>query len=149
MRTLDQYVVGEIERFGRYEMTREEVLEFASRYDAQPFHIDDAAAAANPIFGKLAASGWHTASATMAMIVENGRPYGGHSIGGAGLDELRWPRPVYPGDVLRAETEVLEVRQSTSRPEIGFVKVRTTTYNQDDQPVMVMVANLIVAARDR
>jgi len=148
MRTLDHYVVGEIERFGRYEITRDEAIEFASRYDAQAFHLDDAAAAANPIFGRLAASGWHTASATMAMIVEHGRAYGGHSLGGAGLDELRWLRPVYPGDILHAESEVLEARRSASRPEIGFVKTRTTTYNQDDQPVLVMVANLIVATRD-
>ena len=125
-------------------MSREEILEFAGRYDPQPFHLDDAAAAANPIFGKLAASGWHTASATMRMIVDEGAKHGGHSIGGASVDELRWLRPVYPGDVLSAENEVLEARALRSRPEIATVKLRTTTYNQDNQPVLTMTANIIV-----
>lgn len=147
MRTLDTYTVGQKSgRFGRYELSREEVLEFAGRYDPQPFHLDDAAAAANPIFGKLAASGWHTASATMRMLVDEGARHGGHSVGGASLDELRWLQPVYPGDVLSAENEVMEVRHSGKRPEIGFVKLKTTTYNQDDKPVMIMVANIIVQA---
>ena len=147
MMTLDQYVVGEkTERFGRYEMTREDVLDFARRFDPQAFHLDDEAAKANPIFGKLAASGWHTASATMRMIVDHGAEQGGHSIGGAGLDELKWMRPVYPGDVLSAESEVLETRRSRSRPEIGTVKMRTTTFNQKNEPVMTMVANIVVAA---
>lgn len=150
MMTLDQYVPGrKSDRFGRYEMTREEILEFAGRYDPQPFHLDDAAAAANPIFGKLAASGWHTASATMRMLVDEGAKYGGHSIGGASLDELRWLRPVYPGNVLSAENEVLEARRSESRPEIGMVKLRTTTFNQNNEPVMIMTANIIVAASDQ
>jgi len=145
--TLDDYIVGhKTERFGHYEMSREEIVEFAGRYDPQPFHLDDATAAANPIFGKLAASGWHTASATMRMLVDEGAKHGGHSIGGAGLDELRWLRPVYPGDILSAENEVLEVRQSRSRPTIGTVKLRTTTYNQDNQPVLTMTANIIVPA---
>ena len=143
--TLDDYAVGrKSERFGRYEMSREEILEFAGRYDPQPFHLDDAAAAANPIFGKLAASGWHTASATMRMLVDEGAKHGGHSIGGASVDELRWLRPVYPGDVLSAENEVLEARALRSRPEIATVKLRTTTYNQDNQPVLTMTANIIV-----
>ena len=143
--TLDDYAFGrKTERFGRYEMSREEILEFAGRYDPQPFHLDDAAAAANPIFGKLAASGWHTASATMRMLVDEGAKHGGHSIGGASVDELRWLRPVYPGDVLSAENEVLEARALRSRPEIATVKLRTTTYNQDNQPVLTMTANIIV-----
>lgn len=147
MRTLDQYVPGQIEHFGRYEMTREEVLEFAGRFDPQPFHLDDAAAAANPIFGKISASGWHTASATMRMIVDHGRQYGGHAIGGAGIEDLRWTRPVYPGDVLRAENEVIEVRPSASRPELGYVKMRTNTFNQNDEMVMTMTATLLAATR--
>jgi len=148
MLTLDQYVVGQkTERFGHYEMTREDVLDFARRFDPQPFHLHDEAAKANPIFGKLSASGWHTASATMRMIVDYDAKYGGHSIGGAGLDELKWLRPVYPGDVLSAENEVLEARRSQSRPEIGTVKIRTTTFNQNGEPVMTMVANIIVATK--
>lgn len=147
MRTLDQYPVGLTERFGNYEMTRAEVLEFAGRFDPQPFHLDDHAAAANPIFGKLAASGWHTVAATMRMIVDQSEQYGGHSEGGAGVDELRWLRPVYPGDVLRAETEILEVRNSKSRPDTGLVRMKVSTFNQDDQLVMTMTPTIVVRTR--
>jgi acyl dehydratase len=147
MRTVEEYEVGQIERFGHYAITREEVLEFAGRFDPQPFHLDDDAAAANPIFGKLAASGWHTASATMRMIVDHGRSYGGYSIGGAGLDELRWTRPVYPGDTLSAQNEVLEIRRPKSRPDIAFIKLQTTTFNQDGETVMIMTANIMVPTK--
>ncbi|MET5012133.1 MaoC/PaaZ C-terminal domain-containing protein, partial [Burkholderia pseudomallei] len=89
---------------------------FASRYDPQPFHLSDEAAAATH-FGRLSASGWHTASMTMAMIVAYYRETGFQSLGSPGVDELRWLKPVYPGDTLRCETEVLETRRSASRPE--------------------------------
>ena len=140
----EDFDIGSAVQLSAHTFTREEIVGFAERYDPQPFHLDDAAAAANPIFGKLAASGWHTASATMRMIVDEGAKHGGHSIGGASVDELRWLRPVYPGDVLSAENEVLEARALRSRPEIATVKLRTTTYNQDNQPVLTMTANIIV-----
>lgn len=136
------------QRYGsptRIAVTAEEVTRFAGQYDPQPFHLD-AEAARDSVFGGLAASGWHTAAMTMRMLVESDFwPAGG--IVGAGMDELRWPRPVHPGDELRIETEVVEVRPSRSRPEQGMVKARTTTFNQRGEPVQVLVANLVVPRR--
>ena len=144
MKTLDEYVVGSVEEFGNYAMTREEVLDFAARFDPQSFHLDDEAAAANPIFGRLSASGWHTASATMRMMVDNLRDTGNGSLGSPGIDELRWIAPAYPGDTLKVKSEVIDKRASRSRDDIGFLKSRVTTLNQHDQPVMTMVATMIV-----
>lgn len=144
--TFDDFAVGQVARFGRYEVTRVEVLAFAAAYDPQPFHLDDAAAAASPIFGRLAASGWHTAAMTMRMMVDHWQATGGGtSMGSPGLEELRWLRPVYPGDVLRAESEVIAVKPSASKPDRGAVTSRTTTFNQDDQPVLTFVATSFFA----
>lgn len=121
------------------------VKSFAAEFDPQPFHLDEAAARES-LFKGLAASGWHTAAMTMRLLVESDlKPAGG--IVGAGFDEFRWPRPVRPGDELWVESEILEVRPSRSRPDQGLVKVRTTTYNQDAQPVQVNVGNLVVPRR--
>src|SRR5437899_7051453 len=118
---------------------------FAAQFDPQPFHLDEAAAH-DSFFGGLAASGWHTAALSMRLLVESGfRPAGG--IIGSRADELKWPRPVRPGDELHVEAEVLEVRRSTSRPGQGFIKCRTTTLNQNDDLVQVLVMNLLVQAR--
>ena len=137
----DDLHVGDKARFGRYEVTREEVIEFASKYDPQPFHLEDEAAAKG-LFGAIAASGWHTTAMTMRMQVDYWKETGMDkaSLGGAGMDELRWLRPVYPGDILSCETEILEVTLSRSKPDRGFVKTRWTTYNQKDEPVMTLVA---------
>ena len=98
------------------------------------------------MFRGLAASGWHTAAVTMRLLVESElKPAGG--IVGAGFDEFRWPRPVRPGDELRLESEVLEVRPSTSRPNQGLIKVRATTLNHNNDPVQILVANLVVMRR--
>lgn len=118
---------------------------FAAEFDPQPFHLDETAASSS-IFRSLAASGWHTAAITMRLLVDSEfKPAGG--IVGAGFDELRWPLPVRPGDELRVESEVLEVRPSKSRPEQGMAKVRTTTLNQDGKAVQVSVGNLVVPRR--
>lgn len=130
---------------GRIRIEAERIKGFAAEFDPQPFQLDEAAASGS-IFQGLAASGWHTAAITMRLLVEGEfRPAGG--IVGAGFDELRWPRPVRPGDELRVVSEVLEVRISKNRPDAGIVKVRTTTLNQLDQPVQVSLANLIVPRR--
>jgi acyl dehydratase len=114
-----------------------------------PFHTEDDAAAANPIFGRLSASGWHTASMTMRMMVDDGFAIGGGAgLGSPGLDELLWLKPVYPGDTLHCETEVLEVRASGRKPHLGAVKSRTTVYNQHDEKVMQQVATVLVRRRD-
>ena len=138
--------VGFKRSFGRYEVTREEVLEFAQKYDPQPFHLSDEAAAETH-FGRLAASGWHTCSMTMAMQVEAMAETPQASLGAAGVDELRWLRPVYPGDTLRCETEVMETRPSNSRPEMGSIRSQTTTFNQHDEPVLRFTAIVLLRRR--
>ena len=144
----EDLVVGRIDRFGRYEVAREEIIEFASRYDPQPFHLDDDAAAMS-VFGKVAASGWHTAGMAMRLIVDHWKTCGlaETSMGGLGMDELRWPRPVYPGDVLRCEIELLEKIESRSRPEMGIVKSRWQAYNQDDTLVFTALTTGIFRRR--
>jgi acyl dehydratase len=145
VRYLEDLAVGQVFGSGSLTVTAEEITAFAAQYDPQPFHLDDAAAR-QTMFGGLAASGWHTAALTMRLLVGGEfRPAGG--IIGGGMDELRWPRPLRPGDTLRLETEVMEVRPSRSRPQQGLVKARTTTFNQHDEPVQVIVANLIVPRR--
>ena len=148
MRYFEDYEIGAVERFGAYVVTREEVIEFASRYDPQPFHLDDAAAAANPIFGRLAASGWHTAAMSMRMLVDESAKYGGFSLGSPGYDELKWLKPVYPGDTLSMAVEVIDKTEPRSRPEIGFVKFRTTVYNQHGEAVMLNVGSNIQPRRE-
>ena len=140
----EDFAVGQIYRSGTLSVDTPAIKSFAAQFDPQPFHLDETAAQAT-LFRGLAASGFHTAALTMRLLVDSGAPIAGGIIG-AGLDELRWPRPVRPGDTLRTESEVMELRASRSRPE-GFVKMRTTTLNQNDEPVQVMVANLLVPRR--
>ncbi len=135
----EDYQEGPIARFGAYEVTREEVIDFATKYDPQPFHLDDAAAAASPIFGRLAASGWHTCAIVMRMLTDEWTDADGYfSLGGTGVDELRWSKPVYPGDTLSIEAEILSKSAPRSRPEMGFVYFQLTVFNQHDEPVMSM-----------
>jgi acyl dehydratase len=142
---LEDFAVGQTFRSPKLRVDPERVKAFAEEFDPQPFHLDEAAARAS-VFQGLAASGWHTAAMTMKLVVSSPmRPSGG--IVGAGADEMRWPNPVRPGDELRAEIEVLDVRPSRSRPDRGLVKMRTTTLNQRDQPVQVLVMNLLVERR--
>lgn len=138
MRFFEDYAEDHVERFGAYAVTREEVIDFASRYDPQPFHLDDAAAAANPIFGRLAASGWHTCGMVMRMLTDHWTQDGYFSLGGTGVDELRWVKPVYPGDVLSIEAEIMSKSAPKSRPEIGFVNFRLAVFNQQDEVVLTM-----------
>jgi acyl dehydratase len=145
-RYLEDFAVGRTFGSGRLRIDGERALAFAAEFDPQPFHLD-ATAARGSIFGGLTVSGWYTAAATMRLLVESElKPAGG--IVGAGLDELRWLRPVRPGDELHAKCEVIEVRPSKSRPEQGLIKLRTTTLNQHDNAVMVFVVNLVVPRRN-
>jgi acyl dehydratase len=139
--------VGTKANFGSYAVTREEVIEFASRYDPQPFHLDDAAAAATH-FGRLSASGWHTCAMTMRMLVDNIKERRQAGLGSPGLDELRWKNPVFPGDTLRVETELLEKTRSRSRPEMGSFRSAVRVYNQHDAVVMSMTSIGLVATRE-
>jgi acyl dehydratase len=144
-RFLEDFAVGQTFGSGRLQLDKESILKFANEFDPQPFHLNEEAAQ-NSFFRGLAASGWHTAAATMRLLVEGElKPAGG--IIGAGFDEFRWPRPVRPGDELRLESQVLEVRPSKSRPDHGLIKVKTTTLNQHGEPVQVMIGNLIVPRR--
>lgn len=138
MAYLEDAVVGGTARFGRYEVTRDEVTDFATRYDPQPFHLSDEAAA-KTYFGRIAASGWHTAAMMMRMIVDNMGTGGEGSLGGIGVDGLRWLKPVYPGDTLSLESETIEITPSRSKPDRGTVKTRITVLNQNDEPVMTSV----------
>ena len=145
-RFLEDFAPGQKFASGSVRVDAERVKRFAAEFDPQPFHLDERAAARS-LFRGLAASGWHTAALTMRLLVESElKPAGG--IVGAGFDEFRWPRPVRPGDELRLEIEVLEVRPSKSRPGQGLVKLRTTTLNQRGEPVQVSVGNLVVPRRE-
>ena len=145
IRYLENFEPGQ--RFGSGELSVDatRIKSFAAEFDPQPFHLDEHKAR-QTFFKGLAASGWHTAAMTMRLLVDSDlKPAGG--IIGAGFDEMRWPRPVRPGDKLHVESEVLEVRPSKSRPDQGVIKVRTTTLNQVGEPVQVFVGNLIVLRR--
>jgi acyl dehydratase len=144
-RYFEDLAVGQTFGSGRLRIDAARIKSFAAEFDPQPFHLDEEAAERSILRG-LAASGWHTAALTMRLLNDGEfKPSGG--IVGAGFDELKWPRPVRPGDELRVESEILEVRPSKSRPEIGLVKVRTTTLNQKGEPVQILVANLVVPRR--
>lgn len=148
MRYLEDMKVGQKSSFGSYHVTREDVIDFARKFDPQPFHLDDEAAAKTH-FGRLSASGWHTAAMTMAMLVENLTKEKQAGLGSPGLDELRWLKPVYPGDTLRVETELTDVRPSRSRPEMGSIHSDLTVFNQDNVPVMTMKSIGLVATRPK
>lgn len=118
---------------------------FAAEYDPQPFHLDETAARAS-VFGRLVASGWHTMALTMRMLVEGGlQPAWG--LIGLGADELRWPRPVEPGDQLQAEWEVIETRTSSSKPDRGIVRIQVTTRNQRGEAVLTLITTVLVPRR--
>jgi len=138
--------IGETEAFGEYAVSREEIIEFASKYDPQPFHLDEQMAKKTPL-GNLCASGWHTGSMTMRMLVDQFMLIGMASVGSPGLDQLRWRKPVFPGDVLKVRGRTLEKRESASRPELGIVKNLWETLNQNDEPVMEMTASIMILKR--
>ncbi|MDQ2101792.1 MaoC family dehydratase [Azospirillum isscasi] len=145
MRYLDDLTPGDRFTGGPVTVTEEDIVAFARQFDPQPFHLDPEAAKAT-LFGGLAASGWHTAGLTMRMIVTGDGALAGGFVG-MGVEEIRWPRATRPGDVLRIESEILEVRASAKRPDQGVARVRTTTFNQKDEMVQQMTANLLVLRR--
>jgi acyl dehydratase len=138
--------VGAESVFGSYDVTREEVLEFARKYDPQPFHLSDEAAAKTH-FGRLAASGWHTCAMTMAVIVKAITEDRQAGLGSPGVDELRWLKPVYPGDRLTVQGKIVEKTPSRSRPEIGSVRTLTTVTNQDGVPVLRFTSIVLMQRR--
>jgi acyl dehydratase len=142
---LEDFSVGQVFNSGRLRVDKDQIIAYAKQFDPQPFHLDEVAAQKSPFRG-LAASGWHTAGMTMRLMVDGEfKPAGG--ILGVGFDDLSWPRPVRPGDELHTTSEILEVRPSKSRPDRGLLRVKTTTFNQNDEPVMFFTGNLLVPRR--
>ena len=144
-RFFEDLSVGQKFKSGTVTVTTERIKEFAREFDPQPFHLDEEAAKKS-FFGRLVASGWHTAAMTMRMLVDSDLVPAGGTIG-VGTDELSFPRPVYPGDVLHVEGEVVALRLSQSRPEIGVVKIKVTTFKQTGEAVQVFAPTLMVRRR--
>ncbi len=141
---LDDIAVGQKFMTGSATLTAAEIKAFAAKFDPQPFHLDEEAARAS-VFGRLAASGWHTGSLSMRLLVEGELSIAGGLIGLGG--EITWPRATYAGDTIRVETEVLNVRMSASKPDRGIVTVRNTTLNQNDEVVQLAVVKMLVPRR--
>ena len=141
---LDDLHVGQKFTSGTWHMTEEKIKSFAAEFDPQPFHLDEAAAKAS-VFGGLAASGWHTAAVAMRLLVDGGLPFGNGIIGLGG--DLAWPKPTRAGDTLQVESEILEIVPSRSKPNQALVKVRSTTLNQDGEPVHSFTSKCLVFKR--
>lgn len=139
--------LGKSDRFGAYEVTRDEVVDFAKKYDPQPFHIDEEMAKQS-VFGGLCASGWHTCAMTMRILVDHMTDQGLASMGSPGVDGIKWKKPVFPGDTLSVSGEVLEKRESESRPNLGLIKSNYRVFNQKDELVMEVVTNAMILKRD-
>jgi acyl dehydratase len=142
---LEDLTAGQTFRSGTVAVDLDRMKAFAAEFDPQPFHLEEAAAAGS-IFGGLVASGWYTAALAMRLLVESDFKVAGGLVG-AGTEEIRWPRPVRAGDVLRVDSEVLDVRPSKSKPDRGIVRIRNTTLNQHGEAVMIQVANVVVPRR--
>jgi acyl dehydratase len=141
----EDFAVGEVIELGSCSITEAEVLAFARKYDPQPFHTDPEAARRS-IFGGLIASGWHTGAMFIRMVVEHMTPV--HATSGAmGFDDLKWIRPVRPGDVLSVESEIREKIESRSRPDRGTVKIESRIVTQRGEVVMSLVSLVIYLRR--
>ncbi len=134
-RFFEDFEVGENRVYGEYQVSEEEIIEFASRYDPQPFHLSEEAGKAMH-FGGLCASGWHTCAMSMRMTVDAMPAGESGSLGSPGIDELRWTKPVFPGDVLQVKSTIIDKRESRSRPDMGTVTMANEVYNQHDEVVM-------------
>ncbi len=141
----EDFPVGQISEFGQKKVTEEEVIEFATDFDPQLFHIDREAAK-DHFFGGIIASGWHTGSMLMRMIVDE-QISGSTSMGSPGVDQLRWKSPVRPGETLKARSEVVEATPSKRKPDRGIVKFAHTVFNQDDEIKMTMTSKIMFRRR--
>jgi acyl dehydratase len=141
---LDDLAVGQRFVSGTYRMEAERMKAFAAEFDPQPFHVDEEAARST-IFQGLAASGWYTAAVAMRLLVGSGLHIVNGLVGLGG--EIAWPRPTRAGDTLRVESEILEIKPSRSKPNQGIVTIRSTTLNQNDEPVQVFTARILVFKR--
>ena len=141
----EDFKVGDTEPMGERVVDKDEVIAFAKAYDPQPFHVDEAAAKAS-MYGGLIASGWHTVAMTMRMMVDS---YLGEaaSLGSPGVDNVRWLKPVRPGDTIRATRKVVETRSSKSRPDFGFVRTKFEVLTADGTSVMQSITSLMFGRR--
>ena len=142
---LEDLRVGERYESGPLEVVAEEIVEFASRFDPQSFHLDSEAAK-QTIFNGLVASGWHTAAMSMRLFVTGPLRFVGGSVG-LGVDDLQWPNPARPGDLLRLQTEIVELRPSRSNPERGVVRIKNLTTNQKGELVQSFLASVLIRRR--
>ncbi len=145
MKYFEDVELGETTRFGRYEVTREEIVDYARQFDPQPFHLDEEAARAS-MFGGLIASGWHTGAMFIRMVCDNMVPEAA-TAGSMGFDDLKWLKPVRPGDVLSVESVVRGKSESRSRPDRGTVKIESRVSNQRGELVMSLVSLVIYLRR--
>ncbi len=156
MKFFEDIQAGDVFEYGRYTFTAENIKNFATRFDPQPFHVDEAAAERSH-FGALVASGWHTALAWMRLMVDHRRRMGeamrarGEPVAGIGpalgFRELKWPKPVYVGDTVDYKSEVTELRLSSSRPHAGLMTFRSTGFNQHGELVLSLVSTTFVERR--
>ena len=146
-RYFEDYTPGHVFEFGAIKVTEAEIMEFAQRFDPQYFHIDPERARSSR-FGGIVASGWHTASLVMRLYVDH---YLSHvaSLASPGVDELRWPNPLRPGDTLRIRVTILESRPSRSKPDRGVVRAKIEAMNQSDELVLSMIGISIIGRRSR
>ncbi len=142
----DDLAIGQTFQGGPLTVTRDDLIAFAERFDPQPQHLSEDLARTS-MFGELVASGWHTAALTMRMLVDGASPRVEGGVVGAGIEEIRWPTPVRPGDQLTAESEILDMRPSRSRADRGLIKLKTTTKNQTGAVVQIITANIVVPRR--
>lgn len=144
-RYLEDLKPGQVYESRRHTISEDEIVAFAREFDPQPFHTDREAAKAS-FFGRLIASGWHTAALTMKMLTEADLDIAGGIIG-AGMEDLKWPTPLEPGDTIHLRVDVLDARASKSRPEIGIVRARVRALRDDGSAVQEMIASLIVPVK--
>jgi acyl dehydratase len=144
-RYFEDYVAGAVYEYGYASVSEADIIAFAERFDPQPIHTDAHFANSGP-FGGLIASGWHTASLAMRLVVDH---YVSRiaSLASPGVDELRWPTPVRPGDSLRLRTTILETRRSRSKPDRGLIRTRAELLNQHDQIVLSLIAMNLIRLR--
>ena len=140
----EDFPVGDVREFGHHLVTAEDIVRFATEFDPQPFHLDDEAAK-KTILGGLAASGWHTAALAM-RLASTCRPFGPHPLFGAGVDDLRWLKPVRPGDTIHLEGELIELVPSRTKPH-GVARIKWTAYNQNGEAVYTFNPMAIVPSR--
>lgn len=146
-RFFEDYAAGQVYEFGPIAVSEQEIIDFARQFDPQDFHLDPAKAATGP-YGGIIASGWHTISLAMRLYVDH---YLSHvaSLGSPGVDEVRWPRPVRPGDMLKIRITILEARRSRSKPDRGIVRAHVEAINQQEDVVLTMTVVSLLGCRKR